>query len=125
METAYLALNAIIYVLLGLWCAWDPHFTSEAVGVRFEGIKGIAEYYAVYGGLQFGMGIFFGLACLEPTFQKAAVSFAACVYGGLVFFRLLSVALNGSALSNGWYFFALEASFLVFAVLLLRSSKTL
>lgn len=123
--TIYLGLNALMYLILGIWCAVSPQYTSTAVGFEVKSQQGLAEYFAVYGGLEFALGLFFVFATLSDTHRASGLLLAVLLYGGLVAFRGYSILTQGSDIGNGWNFFALEVSFLIWGVILLiRGAST-
>ncbi|NDC38423.1 MAG: DUF4345 domain-containing protein [Proteobacteria bacterium] len=117
-KTLYLALNSALYIMFGGWCLLKPEYTSTAVGFSLLGDQGVAEYMAVYGGLQLGVGAFYALAALNAASQSAALIFSVCLYAGLVLARCVAVLTQGSALGVGWYYFALELGLLALALFL-------
>ncbi len=117
----YTILNAVGYVVLGLWCAFAPFFTADIVGFTLLGGKGIAEYTAVYGGLQVALGIFFYL-CHRTARLDAALLFGTTLYSCLVVFRIGGMMLHGTTTSDwGWALFGLEVTFAAWSWSLIRS----
>lgn len=96
MTVIYLALNAILYVVLAAWCTLLPGRTSEAIGFAFTKAAARSEYITVYGGLELGMGIFFALAVFVPGLRPGAIVFALAAYGCLAVFRVATLlAIEG------------------------------
>ena len=119
----YLYINALLYIIFGLWCAISPEWTASAVGLSFPGKQGFAEYVAVYGGLEFGAGIFFLLTAIKPSFQAIGVLFGACFYVGLCLFRTVAIAQVGFDIGAGINFYITEFVFSVWSVFLLLKQK--
>lgn len=115
----FLWANAFLYLVLGLWCGFAPSSTSESVGFSLSGVKGYAEFIAVYGGLEAGVGLFFLLAALRPHLQEAALLFSVCMYGGIVIFRTGAMLKSGWNIGNGWIFYSLEIAMFLGAAWLL------
>ena len=113
IQSIYLGINAVIYLILGIWCAIAPAKTSKSVGYDLVGNQGTAEFVAVYGGLEFALGIFFAIATFHPPFREPGLAFGGILYAGLVTFRIFSMATNGAAIGGGWNFFGLEIVFLL------------
>lgn len=88
MAVVYLALNAVVYLGLGLWCTLDPGGTSRAIGFTFAKAAARSEYVTVYGGLEVGMGLFFALAAWHEPVRHAGLWFALLTYGCLALFRI-------------------------------------
>lgn len=120
MVVVYLAFNAVLYAVLGLWCALAPGTTSAFVGLTPVGPAGASEYVAVYGGLQLGLAAWFAFAAARPAHQPSALLFAALVYGGIVALRTTAVVKFGfPALGNARFAYGLELVLLASAVALL------
>ena len=115
LKLVYIIINALMYLVFGVWCAADPQFTSGAVGIGFNGLKGLAEYTAVYGGLEFGIGVFYLMAVFRAELRPSVLLFSLCLYGGLALFRTFSLIQNGSDIQNGWYFYGTEVVFSLIA----------
>ena len=83
----YLAIVALLYLGLALWCSFQPNVTSEKVGFQLIGGSGRSEFLAVYGGLEFGLA----LVLLASLFKSETVVYGliACVliHASLVLFR--------------------------------------
>ena len=104
----YLLLNAALYIFFGIWCSISPLFTSTAVGFLLIGAKGFAEFGAVYGGLETGIGLLLLISALNPAMRSFGILAALCTYGGLVIFRTIAIFRGGYGLENGWFFFIFE-----------------
>lgn len=121
--TLYLALNALLYLLLGAWCALKPGETSSSIGFSLINPQGVAEFIAVYGGLELGLGVFFMISALSGPLRPAGVLMAVCLYGGIVALRCYAIIRHGSDIQSGWYLLMLEGALLVWAgTLYARSS---
>ena len=117
----YLIVNGVGYLALGLWCVLQPYKTSDLIGLMIIGNKGLAEYAAVYGGLEFGLGIFYLLSVFRAELSHAAIVFSCCLYGGIVLFRGGAMALYDAPTTDiGWVLFVLEITLFVASILLLR-----
>ena len=116
LTTIYLGINAVMYLIFGVWCAIAPESTSQAVGLSYTGMKGFAEYTAVYGGLEFGIGVFYLLSLLRPGLQSPAILFSVCLYVGISVFRTAAILRNGSGIENGWFFYGAEVMLAVISL---------
>ena len=88
MVKAYLLLNAGLYILFALACTLMPERSARVVGLAFGSPSGKSEYITVYGGLEFGVAMFFLVAALRPEFRTAGLLFALLFYGALVLWRI-------------------------------------
>ena len=110
--------NAGVYLALGIYFLVDPLTALAAVGVTTDGPAGLVELRAMYGGLEFAVGIVmvFGTLCGRT---REVIWAALILYAGLggvrallmltndiggthvilVTIELAGVALNGAALA--------------------------
>ncbi|MDZ4787141.1 MAG: DUF4345 family protein [bacterium] len=116
----FLIINAIAYLALGLWCALAPQKAAEAVGFTLKGQQGIAEFVAVYGGLEFSIGLICLFLFLNPDFHRIGIAGLAIFYGSIVCFRSYALIKFGQDISQGWYFFGFEIISFILSLLLLR-----
>lgn len=124
MTSIFLAINAIMYLGFGIWCGLSPYWTSEGVGFSLIGDKGMSEYTAVYGGLQFGLGLFYLLAFLDTKLTYPAIVFSVCFYPSLAIFRTYSIFKHGADLQSAYYFYGAEVLFSIIAVILYSRSSS-
>lgn len=126
MLTAYLALNAVLYAVFAAWCSLAPQQTATFLGLARSNPAGESEYLAVYGGLQAGLAVFYGLAVFTPGYRHAALVFSLALYGGIVALRTIAILRLGfSEVGNARYAYALEIILLLIAlVLVLRGIRS-
>lgn len=119
----YIVINAIGYLLLGMWCAFAPFSTADLIGFSLLGGKGLAEYVAVYGGLQVALGIFF-YYCLRSGRYDTALIFGTILYSCLVLFRIGGMLIHQTVTSDmGWILCLLEVAFAVWSWILMRNNR--
>ena len=119
----YLIVNALLYIVFGIWCALDYSGTSQAVGFNLPAAQGVAEFVAVYGGLEFGVGAFFLLCVLRPALQLAGILFGTCFYLGIFVFRSYAISQVGFDLGAGINFYIAEGCFTLWSLYLLWSKR--
>ena len=90
----YLWTNAVVYIAFALWCTMAPTRTAHAAGYLALDNSGISEYLTVYGGLQAGVALFFGMLAMDPRYHILGLRFALLLYVPIVLFRLVSVTMN-------------------------------
>jgi hypothetical protein len=90
MTSAYLYLNAAIYLLLAGWCALAPARTATAVGYASLTRSGQVEYLTIYGGLQLGLAILFAWFAWSQQMRTGLV-LALAVYVPIVLFRSIGL----------------------------------
>ncbi len=120
----YLAFNAVLYAVFALWCTLSPWRTAENVGFTGLSPSGRTEYLVVYGGLQLGLAIIFGLLARgDASLQRFGLIASVALYGPIVAYRVVAAIrfwpLSGTTLTVA----TLELVLLIVAVvLLLRAS---
>jgi hypothetical protein len=90
MTSAYLYLNAAIYLLLAGWCALAPARTAAAVGYASLTRSGQVEYLTIYGGLQLGLAILFAWFAWSQQMRTGLV-LALALYAPIVLFRSIGL----------------------------------
>ncbi len=85
----YLAIVALIYLALAIWCTADSGTTSEKVGFELKGGSGQSEFVAVYGGLEFGMALIFLMPLVWNDSTRFALMACLLIHGSLVIFRTI------------------------------------
>jgi hypothetical protein len=116
----YLAFNALMYAVFAAWCTLAPRQTGEYVGLTHTTPGGQSEYLAVYGGLQAGLALFYGLALFSAEHQRSALWMSAFLYGGIAAFRTLAaLRLGFEPLGNARFFYCAEIALFLAALFLL------
>jgi len=82
-----------LYLLSGFWCALKPELAADSLGYKFSTALGHAEFFSVYGGLQFGIAMAILISSYIPPYRVAACFFAFLISFGLFAFRLVSILL--------------------------------
>lgn len=91
MAKAYLWINAVLYVVLAIWCTLSPSKTATAVGYTQLSPAGQSEYLVIYGGLQLGMAFLFGyFAWIDQP--RTGLLVALAFYVPIVLFRTVSLS---------------------------------
>lgn len=87
----YLAVTALVYFSLAIWCTVSPAATSQKVGFQLKEGSGQSEFMTVFGGLEFGLALI--LLCSIFRAQTVTYGLIACVliHGSLVLFRTISL----------------------------------
>lgn len=119
MILAYLWINCGIYVVFALWCTVSPEQTAAFLGLELKGWKGLSEFVAVYGGLEAGLAVFYGLAAMKQPLQSPALWMSACLYWGLAVFRSIVLVRSGFAIGTATGALVLELLLGISAVYLL------
>ncbi|MFD2228764.1 hypothetical protein [Alkalimarinus sediminis] len=85
-----------LYLLSGGWCAFAPSLAASFLGFSFSNSTGLGEFFAVYGGLQVGLGAAMVISSWQPRYVEAALYFSAIFSSALLLFRVLGMLLYGS-----------------------------
>jgi hypothetical protein len=120
VAAAYLYLNAALFVVFAIWMTLSPWRTATAMGFEQLAASGRSEYLVIYGGLQFGLAAFFGIAAASTSMHRTGVLFAVCLYAPIVLYRIVTVwrfwPVKGLTLTVA----ALEIALLLAALVLFR-----
>ena len=118
MVTLYLWFNAVMYLVLGVWCTVLPEKTAAAVGFAFAKPAGRSEFVTVYGGLEFGLGVFFLICALQSGWRETGLLLGLCLYAALTFWRLYTFATIEGIAGFPRVAFVLESALFVSALVL-------
>jgi hypothetical protein len=121
MTSLYFYLNAVIYVLLAVFCTLRPSQTAASIGFTELNHSGRSEYLVVYGGLQLGLGLFYFLLARDPAYARIGILFSLLLYAPMVAYRTISLWMYWptSAVTLGTA--ALEILLLLWAFILWRN----
>lgn len=118
MTAIYLWVNAAMYAVFALWCAVSLDKTSANLGYTALSNSGRSEYFTVYGGLQWGLGLAFAYFAMKPELHRVGVVFALAVYAPIVLHRTISLLRFGPVETMTKAVAGLEIVMLVLAVVL-------
>lgn len=90
---SYLVLVGLLYLGLGLYCAFAPGAASKKVGFGLQGANGTSEFITVYGGLEVALAVLFFLALLSDEATRASLLACLIIHACLVLFRTASILL--------------------------------
>ena len=111
----------LIFVVYGAACFLSPELPANYAGLTIGNGDAYAEMGAMYGGLQFGFGLYCILCAVKPGFFRAGLTLLVMVIGCLAFARLYS-AYSADWLVGGytWGAMAFEFSTAILAAVALR-----
>lgn len=119
----FLLVMGVLYIGLGLWCAFLPEKTSDAVGFILIQGRGQSEYLAVYGGLEIGLGAF----CLWSTHSRSAaragIVAAFLIHAAIVVARSIGFILYTGIGSTTKYLAAVEWAIVIVAAMCRESPE--
>lgn len=115
MLKIYLGFNAALYLVFALWCTFWASKTAAAQGFLALDGAGRAEYLTVYGGLQFGLALFFALLAWTPRWHEVGLLFALCIYLPIVLWRIAGLVAHWPVGSTTLAVAGLEAFMLLWA----------
>ncbi len=118
MTRVFLFINAALYIIFALWCTLAPTKTAQTVGLSFRSGSGKSEYITVYGGLEFGVAMFFLVAALRPELRTAGLLFGLLFYAGLILWRVPGLFMIPGIAKTTYFFAAAEFLFGVWALVL-------
>lgn len=117
MSEFYLWANALIYAGFALWCTLKRKQTSIASGYISLNNSGKSEYLVIYGGLQFGLALFFAYLALNAELHKTGIMFALLLYVPIVIYRIATIYFFRSVKRTTLIIGAMEVLLLVGAII--------
>lgn len=91
-----------LYLYLAIWCTVRPESTSKLVGFDLQPGSGQSEFLTVYGGLEFGMALFFLLPLIRPASTRDSLLCCLLIHAGLVAFRSAGFLLYSDIQPMTW-----------------------
>lgn len=119
----FLALNGLVFVLLGARGLWDPVAHLALVEFQLATPTALAEARAMYGGAHLTLGLYFLVGALSRPQLKPALLVLALFLGGLAIGRLLGAMIDGPASTLTLQFLAIEVGGTALALWLRRRVK--
>ncbi|MFM7141135.1 MAG: DUF4345 family protein [Alphaproteobacteria bacterium] len=116
----FLAANALLWILYGLFCLARPGFLDEAAGIVTRTTTGTTELRAMYGGLQVAIGVIAAAALVRPALEQAAIGTIGTLAAGLFTGRAIGALVDGGLSGYTIGGLLLESSLAFFASRLLR-----
>ncbi|MEH6587922.1 MAG: DUF4345 family protein [Halioglobus sp.] len=111
----------LIFASYGAACFLSPELPANYAGLSISNGDAYAEMGAMYGGLQFGFGLFCILCALKEGFFRPGLTMLVMVIGCLAFARLYSAYDADWLVGNyTWGALAFEFTTTVLAALALR-----
>lgn len=84
-----------LYLISAMWCVFQADAAAGFLGLGLNTGLARSEFFAVYGGLQFGLGAAMLLSSFAPRYVEAAFFFSAVFSFCLALFRLVSFSIYG------------------------------
>jgi hypothetical protein len=102
-----LGLTTLAFLGFGLLFLFRPDAIAS-MGVSLESATARTEIRGFYGGMEIGLGVFFGISLLRPRWFRPALLAQVAAFGGLAMGRIVGVLAEGSAEIVIWFFVAIE-----------------
>jgi hypothetical protein len=115
-EKAVLLALAAGFVAFGVAFLLAPAKVAAVADLTTHGKNGLIELRAFYGGIELGLGLFFGVSALRPAWHVPALWAAFLTLGGVVGARIYGISVEGSAGAMIYVFLAVEIAGLCLAV---------
>ena len=90
-----LAFVALLYAGLGFFFLFNHDMWATLLSIQFATPAGRTDFRAVYGGLQFGIGIFLLLCALRREFVRIGLFASACALVAMATARTTGLLLDG------------------------------
>jgi hypothetical protein len=121
-----LGLNGLMFLGYGVACLIYPSLPAGYAGMELPNASAANEVVAMYGGLQFGIGVLFLRAAMRPTLISSGLLAMALLLGSLATARAFGLLVHGSSPYNlGAFFYeSISAVLAVVAWQRLRAEDT-
>jgi hypothetical protein len=90
-----LALVALSYAGFGFAFLFNPDASAMTVSIAFTSAAGRTDFRAMYGGLEFGVGVFLFLCALRREFVRLGLFASACALVAMATARSTGLLLDG------------------------------
>jgi hypothetical protein len=100
-----LALNGLMFLGYGVVCLIDPSLPAGYAGMELPNASAANEVAAMYGGLQFGIGVLFLRTAMRPTLISGGLLAMALLIGSLATARAFGLLVHGTSPYNIAAFF--------------------
>jgi hypothetical protein len=111
-----LGLVTLVFLGFGVLFLLRPE-AIDSMGIVLESATARTEIRGFYGGLEIGLGLFFGIAMLRPRWFRPALLAQTATLGGIGLGRIVGVIYEGSAEAVIWMFIAVELAGAVLGLL--------
>lgn len=113
--------SGLIFAAYGAVCFISPEVPAGYAGLAISSGDGYAEMGAMYGGLQFGFGLYLLLAALRPAYYRPALTLLVMAIGCLAVARLYSAwDTDWMVAGYTWGALAFEFAVAILAAIALR-----
>ena len=119
----FLGFTAATYGYLGGWALFDPSSYVTAVGLTINTDLGSAEIRAVYGGINFLVGISAFVTLINSRNEKTFFTILLFLISGILLGRIISLIYGEYTSPFIAYFTAFEIVYFVFLVSALRKLR--
>ena len=123
INKVFLGFTAATYGCLGGWALFDPNSYVTAVGLTINTDLGSAEIRAVYGGINFLVGISAFATLINSRNEKTFFTVLLFLISGILLGRVISIIYGEYTSPFIVYFTAFEIIYFVFLVSALRKLR--
>lgn len=112
----WVALNAIVFIAIGLLTIFRPKVVSSAIGYHLSGPQSVPEFMASYGGLLIAIGLVMFLGIFYVNIWHVLLA-TSIVYLGYAIGRILGVLLTGEMHQTTIVYLIYEVAALIITLL--------
>lgn len=117
LSQIWILINCIFYLGLGLLTLINPGYVADAVHYQLTTSGAVAEFKAMYGGLQIALAVIMFLLYRNNLFQYA-IAFIGLIYLGYGCGRLTGIILNQAVDRTTLIYFTIEVSSIIISSML-------
>jgi hypothetical protein len=104
----FLAFSAAVWLPYGVFCFFQPAFLAEAAGVTATTTTATIELRAMYGGLEFSIGLLAALAVFREPLRRPALITLAFLCAGLALSRSIGAIIHAEVSAYTGFALAFE-----------------
>ena len=112
----FLGLMALLSILYGLSCLFNPGVLESSAGISSRSITGIIELQATYGGLQIAIGVLCALGAWSKAYENTALTALLFSFAGLAVVRVGLGLFHGDYSDYNVFAMIFETACLLFLV---------
>lgn len=109
-------ISAALFAGPGMAFLLRPHDMAARVALELTATVAASDVRAVFGGLELGFAVFLALGAARPVLARPALAASVVVFAGMLFARMVSLALDGVPGPPGPLLAALEGAGLLVGV---------
>ncbi len=119
----FLFITGLIFIAVGIYGLIDPVAALAPIGLQIETVSSLNQMRASAGAIPLLAGLFMSASLFRLQWALPALWLVTIILGGLIFGRLVSIAIDGMPGSTNLWFLGFESLGFVQALFWLRMEQ--